>query len=126
MSRKKFHSGQVTNPASGVTKFGYDANDNLVSITDPRSLITSYGYNGFGDLLSQQSPDTGSTTNTFDSGGNLATSTDARGAVSTYTYDAQRHGERHHRPQWGDVRAFGSGQWMDLGQFHRHLPHLRR
>jgi len=56
---------QITDPASGITQFGYDANDNLTSVTDPRTLVTSYGYNGFGDLLTQTSPDTGITTNTL-------------------------------------------------------------
>ena len=79
---------QISDPAGGVTRFGYDVSDNLISVIDARSLATSYTYNGLGDLLSQKSPDTGTTTNTYDSGGNLATSTDARGAVSTYTYDA--------------------------------------
>src|SRR5262249_53445941 len=78
----------ITDPASGVTQLGYDANDNLTSVSDPRSLTTSYAYNGFGDLGTQTSPDTGTTTNTYDSGGNLASSTDARGAVATYSYDA--------------------------------------
>src|ERR1700761_903388 len=79
---------QITDPANGITAFGFDANDNLTSVTDPRSLTTSYVYNGFGDLTSQSSPDTATTSNTYDSAGNLATSTDARGAVSTSTYDA--------------------------------------
>jgi YD repeat-containing protein len=70
-----------------MTQFGYDANDNLISVTDPRNLVTSYEYNGFGELKAQTSPDTGTTTNTYDSGGNLETSTDARGVVTTYTYD---------------------------------------
>jgi len=54
-----------TLPASGVTLFGYDANDNLTSVTDPRSLVTNYTYSGFGDLKTQTSPDTGLTTNTY-------------------------------------------------------------
>ncbi len=79
---------QITDPASGITLFGYDANDNLTSVTDPRLLVTSYTYTGFGDLKTQTSPDTGVTTNTYDSGGNLDTSTDSRGAVTDYGYDA--------------------------------------
>jgi len=79
---------QITDPANGITQFGYDANDNLTSVNDPRGLATGYSYSGFGDLKTQVSPDTGTTTNTYDSGGSLATSTDARGAVATYGYDA--------------------------------------
>jgi YD repeat-containing protein len=78
---------QITDPASDLTQFGYDANDNLTSVTDPRGLATGYSYSGFGDLNTQVSPDTGTTANTYDAAGNLATATDARGAVSTYTYD---------------------------------------
>ncbi len=79
---------QISDPASGVTQFGYDANDNLTSVVDPRTLTTSYTYNGFGDRKTRVSPDTGATTNTYDSGGNLVSAVDARGAVSTYSYDA--------------------------------------
>jgi YD repeat-containing protein len=45
---------QITDPASGVTQFGYNANDHLTSVTDPRNLVTSYSYSGFG-----RSPATG-------------------------------------------------------------------
>jgi RHS repeat-associated protein len=78
---------QITDPASGVTQFGYNANDNLTSVTDPRSLVTNYAYNGLGELTTQTSPDTGVTTNTYDSAGNLDTSTDSRGVVTDYSYD---------------------------------------
>jgi len=79
---------QVTDPNSGITLLGYDANDNLASVKDPRTFTTTYTHNGFGDLATLVSPDTGTTTNTYDSAGNLKTTTDARGAVGTYTYDA--------------------------------------
>jgi RHS repeat-associated protein len=79
---------QITDPAAGVTKLGYDANDQLTSVIDPRMLTTTYTRNGFGDLSKQISPDTGTTINAYDSGGNLKTATDARGALATYSYDA--------------------------------------
>lgn len=79
---------QVTDPLSGVTQYGYNALDQLISVTDPRSKVTSYTYNALGDLTLQVSPDTGTTANTYDSGGNLSTSTDARSKTGTYAYDA--------------------------------------
>ena len=78
----------MTDPLSGITQYGYNALDQLISVTDPRSKVTSYTYNAFGDLAQQVSPDTGTTANTYDSGGNLATSTDARSKTGTYAYDA--------------------------------------
>ncbi len=79
---------QITDPNSGITQLGYDANDNLASVKDPRTLTTGYTHNGFNDLTHVVSPDTGTTTNTYDSGGNLSTSTDARTDKATYSYDA--------------------------------------
>ena len=79
---------QVTDALSGVTRFEFDANDNLASITDPRGLVTSYTFTAFDELKSLSSPDTGNTSNTYDSAGNLATSVDARNTIATHTYDA--------------------------------------
>ena len=79
---------QVTDPNSGVTRYGYDGIDQLVSVTDPRNLATTYNIDGLANLNSQQSPDTGSTVNTYDTAGNLRTQTDAKSQVTTYAYDA--------------------------------------
>jgi YD repeat-containing protein len=80
---------QVTDPNSGVTRYGYDGIDQLVSVTDPRNLASTYNIDGLANLNSQQSPDTGATNNTYDAAGNLLTQTDAKGQVTTYApYDA--------------------------------------
>jgi RHS repeat-associated protein len=79
---------QVTDPNGGKTIFGYDGNDNLISVQDPLSFTTTYQRNGFGDVTTLVSPDTGTTVSTYDSGGNLSTATDARSAKATYSYDA--------------------------------------
>jgi YD repeat-containing protein len=79
---------QVTDPASGVTQYGYNGQSALVSVQDPRNLTTTYAVDGLGNLNQQASPDTGTTANTYDAAGNLATQTDAKGQTTTYAYDA--------------------------------------
>ena len=82
------HERRVTDPNSGVTRYGYDGIDQLRSVTDPRNLETTYNIDGLANLNSQQSPDTGSTINTYDTAGNLRTQKDAKNQMTTYAYDA--------------------------------------
>jgi RHS repeat-associated protein len=79
-----------TDPASAnaLTQFGYDVQDNLVSVTDPNGGQTSYVYDDLGNLLSLTSTDTGTSVYTHDDAGNVTTMTDARGQVFNYSYDA--------------------------------------
>ncbi len=70
------------------SQFKYDALDNLVEVTDPKGLKTSYVRNAFGEVVTQNSPDTGQTSFTYDAAGNVATRTDARGVTARYAYDA--------------------------------------
>jgi YD repeat-containing protein len=79
---------QVTDPASGVTRYGYNALDQITSVTDPRSNATTYAIDALDNLNTQASPDTGATVNTFDDAGNVLTSRDARNQTTTYQYDA--------------------------------------
>lgn len=78
----------TTDAKNGVTKFGFDLQDQLTSVTDPRNLATQYQPTGLGDVKQLTSPDTGTATSTYDAAGNLKTRTDARGVLATYSYDA--------------------------------------
>jgi len=78
----------VTNPLSGITRYGYDGLDQIASVTDPRNNATGYTVSGLGDQTQEVSPDRGTTNRLFDAAGNLTSSTDARSKTTTYTYDA--------------------------------------
>ena len=80
--------GSSPSSANALTQFGYDIQDNLVSVTDPNGGETGYVYDDLGNLLSQESPDTGVTTFTYDVAGNVVSKTDAKGQATTYSYDA--------------------------------------
>ena len=77
-----------TDPYSGITTYGYDDNDNVVSVKDPLNLTTTYTYDGLGNNLSVISPDTGTTTKSYNALGLVLTTTDARGKSASYQYDA--------------------------------------
>jgi RHS repeat-associated protein len=79
---------QVTDAASGVTQYGFNARDQLISVTDPKGLVTSYTMNALGHLKRQISPDTGTTDFTYDQAGNRRSQLDARGVSVAYSYDA--------------------------------------
>jgi RHS repeat-associated protein len=71
-----------------TTSYGYDINDNLVSVTDPNGNQTTYAYDDFGRMIKQTSVVTGVTTYDYDLADNLTSTTDANGATTTRTYDA--------------------------------------
>ena len=78
-----------TDPATAdaLTQYGYDAQNNLISVNDANGAQTSYLYDDLGNLLSQTSPDTGTNYYTHDEAGNVATQTDAKGQLFSYVYD---------------------------------------
>ncbi|MDH5473897.1 MAG: RHS domain-containing protein, partial [Gammaproteobacteria bacterium] len=80
--------GTDTATANALTQYGYDVQDNLISVTDANSGQTSYIYDDLGNLISQTSPDTGITIFTHDEAGNIATQIDAKGQLFSYSYDA--------------------------------------
>ena len=71
-----------------VTRYIYDAQDNLASITDPNGNATSYAFDDFGRLHQQLSPVSGTTSYAYDPAGNLISTTDANAATTTRTFDA--------------------------------------
>ena len=80
--------GTDPSSANALTLFGYDMQDNLVSVTDPNGGQTSYIYDDLGNLISLSSPDTGTSNYKHDEAGNTASMTDAKGQVFNYSYDA--------------------------------------
>ncbi len=78
----------MTDPSTGITKYGYDGLDQLTQVTDPRNLVTGYTVDGLGNLAQQSSPDTGTSASTYDTARNLLTRTDAKSQVTSYVYDA--------------------------------------
>jgi RHS repeat-associated protein len=79
---------QTVDRISGVTHYGYDANDRVASVQAPNGAATQYTYDDLGNLLSEVSPDRGTLSYSYDAAGNVITVTDARGVVATYSYDA--------------------------------------
>jgi YD repeat-containing protein len=96
-----------TDANGGTTRFAYDKGDRLASVTDPRGLVTTYQTDGFGQLWTQNSPDTGRTDHEYNAAGQRIatvlndgstvgygydglgrlTSQNAEGQQQTYTYD---------------------------------------
>lgn len=99
----------ATDSLNRVTTYTYDALDRLISIkdplnslsstiaynsldlptqvTDPRGKTTTYVYDGFGQVLSQNSPDTGITTYQYLASGQLFKETRSDASFVQYSYD---------------------------------------
>jgi YD repeat-containing protein len=78
---------QATDPAGGVTRYGYDAAGNLAQVTDPRGLATTYAYDSSRCRPANESG-TGVTTQAYDAAGNATLRIDARGVTAVSTFDA--------------------------------------
>jgi RHS repeat-associated protein len=81
---------QTTQDVGGLnvlTKYQYDARDDLTQVTDPKNLNTVYTYNGYNDLTTVVSPDTGTTTYVYDNAHNRTSQVDARNVTTNYAYD---------------------------------------
>ena len=77
-----------TAAGSLFTRFGYDNDDNVVSVTDPNGNTTTFAYDDFHRLQVRNSPVSGQTTFTYDGANNLVATTDGNGATTTQTFDA--------------------------------------
>lgn len=81
-------ASQTAFAATTVTKYTYDAGDDVTTVTDPRGLVTAYNYDGLGLLWGVSSPDTGTTTYAWDAYGRRSSLTRANGVTTSYGYDA--------------------------------------
>jgi RHS repeat-associated protein len=77
---------QVTDVASGLTKFSYDSNHYLLTMTDPNNGVTTNSYDpSTHQITKQQEPITTRAT-TFSYSGGITTITDPKGNVTQEEY----------------------------------------
>ena len=70
-----------------VTRYSYDASDNITSVIDPVNGNTGYQYDDLGNLVGRSSPDTGTVVFSYDEDGNQIRKRDAEGYIQVYSYD---------------------------------------
>ena len=80
--------GSNSQTANALTEFGYDVQDNLISVKAANDAKTTYVYDDLGNLLSRTSPDTGTVSYQHDAAGNIIQSIDAKGQTFVYQYDS--------------------------------------
>jgi len=68
--------------------YGYNADDELITVSDPLLELTSFSYDGVGNQVSVTDPNNNITTYSYDSTSELTTITDALGHTTVYGYDA--------------------------------------
>jgi len=80
---------EVRDAALGLTKYAYDANDNLTSVTDPNNNPVERNVYDLRNRLTRRTDAKNlDTVYQYDGVGNLTRMTDRKGQVTTYTYDA--------------------------------------
>ncbi len=98
---------KITNALAGITQYGYNGVDHLVSVSDPRTLITSYAVDGLDNQKQLVSPDTGATNSPYNAAGNLKTpqrceSQDQHLQLRRTQSHHQRYFQRHHADATGN------------------------
>ena len=79
---------KITDPLRGTTMFGYDPNGNLLSVTDANGHATTYTYDTSDRLSTRVDPLNRSEGYQYDGNSNLTQFTDRRGKITTYNYDS--------------------------------------
>lgn len=98
--------GTTGQQVASVTRYSYDAANQLTLITHPNAQITRYGYNALGQLISITEPDpdgAGALTSPitqyrYDLIGNLTAVIDPLNRTTSYQYDARNRLIRHTSP----------------------------
>jgi RHS repeat-associated protein len=72
-----------------VTRYEYDARDNVVKVTHADGSFVAYTYDGAGRRLTVTDEEGRVTRHAYDEAGNLLSVTDAKGQTSQYAYDPQ-------------------------------------
>ena len=78
--------------ASQTSEYGYDRNDNQVSMEDPRGGLYAYGFDALNRLVNETDPDSGVTATALRSDGAAESVTDAESVATTYV-----------RNGWGEI-----------------------
>jgi RHS repeat-associated protein len=83
-------TAQIIDPLGRVTRFGYDANFNLVTVVAPTGITSTYQYDSQGNVIQQVDPLGNTIQMTYDPMLNrLLSLRDPRGNTIGYSYDAQ-------------------------------------
>ena len=77
----------MTDAASNVTTYGYDTENNLVSIKDANNHTTGFAYDSFGRVTQTNFPVGSAESYGYDAVGNLTSKTDRKSQTLSYTYD---------------------------------------
>jgi RHS repeat-associated protein len=78
---------KIADPLGGELNLTYDANDNLLTLTDQRGKTWTWTYDDMDRVATKTDPLSRQESFTYDLNGNVATSTDRNGQVTTYSYD---------------------------------------
>jgi RHS repeat-associated protein len=89
--------------SAATTSYGYDENDNLISVTDPNSHITKYGYDGQGNRTSVLDANEHETKWTYDSTHDVLSVTTPRGEKTTIERDSHGNATSISRPAPGST-----------------------
>jgi RHS repeat-associated protein len=83
-------TAQIIDPLGRVTRFGYDANFNLVTVVAATGITSTYQYDSQGNVIQQVDPLGNTVQMTYDPTLNrLLSLRDPRGNTMGYSYDAQ-------------------------------------
>ena len=77
----------VTDAASQVTSYSYNAVGSLTSVAQSGTAARSWSYNSKNQLTSETQPESGAVGYGRDAVGNMISRTDAKGQTTSYTYD---------------------------------------
>ncbi|MEV1007137.1 DddA-like double-stranded DNA deaminase toxin [Streptomyces sp. NPDC049881] len=81
------YHGSTPTGEHDVTRFEYDARDELIRAEDPAGNEWTWEYDILGRLRTTEDPDAGTTTREYNARDELVTTTDARGETVHHSYD---------------------------------------
>ena len=82
--------GETIDALGNITRYAYDANDNLVKVVAADGTTTTYSYDGNGNLTGETDPLGYKILFTYNQFAEPLTFTNQEGYVTSYQYDAQR------------------------------------
>ncbi|HZE69209.1 MAG TPA: RHS repeat-associated core domain-containing protein [Pyrinomonadaceae bacterium] len=79
---------EATDPRGGITSFSYDQNGNLLTVTDARNSVTGYTYDAMDRVVTRRDPLLRDESYQYDAKGNVIQVTDRKSQITDFTYDA--------------------------------------